>query len=172
MNVWAKTLFIINYDENDGHFDHVVPPTPPPGTAGEYVYSPASVAPPLPTGLGFRVPCLLVSPFTRGGLVSSSVFDHTSVIQLLETKFNVKCPNISDWRRAIAGNLIDAIALPQPWPPSPQVMPTQETTPSRATPSGPIPSSDVPEVKFPVALAATGVAAAGLVALRNRRANG
>ena len=35
--LWAKTAFILNYDENDGLFDHVVPPTPPPGTPDEYV---------------------------------------------------------------------------------------------------------------------------------------
>jgi phospholipase C len=197
MSVWAKTLLILNYDENDGHFDHVVPPTAPPGTAGEYVYTPTSLGPPLPVGLGFRVPCILISPFTKGPLVSHQVFDHTSVIQLLETKFSVKCPNISDWRRSTAGNLLDAInfaatptadlpalpdaddlaamahaetSLPQPWPPSAQVMPTQEKTPARGTPSGPVPPSNLPEVPLPTLLPAVAVAAAaGVYALRTRR---
>ena len=62
--VWAKTLFILNYDENDGIFDHVVPPTAPAGTAMEYVKG-------LPIGAGFQVPCILVSPWTAGGWVCS-----------------------------------------------------------------------------------------------------
>src|ERR1700728_2466787 len=69
--VWAKTVFVLNYDENDGIFDHVVPPTPPPGTPKEYVQD-------LPIGGGFRVPCIVVSPWTAGGWVCRPPFDHTS----------------------------------------------------------------------------------------------
>jgi phospholipase C len=75
--VWAKTLFILNYDENDGIFDHVAPPVPPVGTPHEFVDG-------LPIGAGFRVPCILVSPWTTRGWVSSDVFDHTSVLLFLE----------------------------------------------------------------------------------------
>jgi phospholipase C len=53
-DVWNKTVLILNYDENDGLFDHVVPPTPPPHTPGEYIHD-------LPIGAGFRVPCVIVS---------------------------------------------------------------------------------------------------------------
>ena len=59
--VWAKTAFILNYDENDGIFDHVAPPVPPPGTAGEFIEG-------VPVGGGFRVPCIIVSPWTAGRL--------------------------------------------------------------------------------------------------------
>jgi phospholipase C len=75
--VWAKTVFILDYDENDGLFDHVVPPLPPAGTADEFAND-------LPIGGGFRVPCLIVSPWTAGGYVCSENFDHTSVLQFLE----------------------------------------------------------------------------------------
>src|ERR1700743_1199924 len=71
--VWARSALILNYDENDGQFDHVAPPTPPPGTASEYVKG-------QPIGLGFRVPCTIVSPFTRGGYVCGDTFDHTSTL--------------------------------------------------------------------------------------------
>ena len=64
--VWAKTVFIFNYDENDGLFDHVPPPVPPPGTPGEFVNG-------LPIGGGFRVPCIIVSPWTAGGWVCSEL---------------------------------------------------------------------------------------------------
>ena len=99
--VWAKTVFILNYDENDGIFDHVAPPVPPAGTAGEFVNG-------LPIGGGFRVPCILVSPWTAGGWVCSQPFDHTSVLQFLEKVTGVKEPNISDWRRRTFGDLTSA----------------------------------------------------------------
>jgi phospholipase C len=91
-DVWAKTLFILNYDENDGIFDHVPPPVPPDGTPHEFVNG-------LPIGAGFRVPCILISPWTTGGRVCSDVFDHTSILLFLEKLTGVREPNISEWRR-------------------------------------------------------------------------
>ncbi|HEX5482746.1 MAG TPA: alkaline phosphatase family protein [Terriglobia bacterium] len=99
--VWAKTVFILDYDENDGIFDHVAPPAPPPGTPQEFVDG-------LPIGGGFRVPCILVSPWTVGGWVSSEPFDHTSVLRFLEIFTGVPEPNISDWRRKTFGDLTSA----------------------------------------------------------------
>jgi phospholipase C len=101
-DVWAKTLFILNYDENDGLFDHVPPPVPPQGTPGEFVGG-------LPIGGGFRVPCILVSPWTAGGWVSSEPLDHTSVLQFLEIFTGVREPNISEWRRRTFGNYTKAL---------------------------------------------------------------
>jgi phospholipase C len=97
--VWAKTAFILNYDENDGLFDHVAPPVPPPGTPHEFVKE-------LPIGGGFRVPCIIVSPWTAGGWVCSELFDHTSVLQFLEKFTGVKEPNITAWRRKTFGDLV------------------------------------------------------------------
>ena len=117
-DVWARTLFILTYDENGGFFDHVPPPVPPAGTAGEYL-----TANPLPSaaggiagpiGLGFRVPCLLVSPFTRGGYLSSAVYDHTSILRLIETRFGVPVPNLTAWRRQAVGDLTAGLDLRQP----------------------------------------------------------
>jgi phospholipase C len=96
--VWAKTVFILNYDENDGIFDHVAPPTPPEGTPGEFVDG-------LPIGGGFRVPCVIVSPWTVGGWVCSQPFDHTSTLQFLEKFTGVSEPNITPWRRKTFGDL-------------------------------------------------------------------
>jgi phospholipase C len=108
--VWEKTALIISYDENGGFFDHVAPPTAPPGTPGEFVTVPlAGVADSMgiagPIGLGFRVPALVISPYTRGGLVASEVFDHTSQLRLAETRFGVEVPNLSAWRRATVGDM-------------------------------------------------------------------
>lgn len=99
--VWAKTVFILTYDENDGLFDHVVPPTPRAGTVDEFIGG-------LPIGGGFRVPTIIVSPWTAGGWVCSEQFDHTSSLRLLEKFTGVHEPNITDWRRRTFGDFTSA----------------------------------------------------------------
>ena len=59
--------------------------------------------------MGFRVPMLVLSPFSRGGHVASEVFDHTSQLRFLEERFGVKAPNISAWRRHTAGDLTSTL---------------------------------------------------------------
>jgi len=138
--VWKKTIFILAYDENDGYFDHVAPFTAPhphqPGTgkvsagvdtsvdfvtlaeAKERNGFPEKFEVESPIGLGFRVPLIVASPWTRGGWVNSQVFDHTSTLQFLEkflshkTGRTVAEPNISDWRRLICGDLTSVF---RPW---------------------------------------------------------
>ena len=74
---------------------------------------------PAPVGLGFRVPLILVSPWTRGGWVTSETADHTSVIQFLE-KWTAALgkpavsPNISAWRRKVCGDLTEAFDFASP----------------------------------------------------------
>ena len=122
-DTWASTVLLINYDENDGYFDHLVPPMPEPGTPDEFVDG-------LPIGLGTRVPLTVVSPWSRGGWVNSQVFDHTSIIRFLETWTGVTEPNISAWRRTVAGDLTSCFdfAHPDLGVPTPdEVMPLSET---------------------------------------------
>jgi phospholipase C len=132
-DVWRKTVFILCYDENDGYFDHIPPFVPPrpdlpgsglasPGidTAGEHVREdPADDGPGRagrdgPIGLGYRVPLVVASPWSRGGYVCSEVFDHTSILRFLEVFLSGKLgrsieePNISTWRRAVCGDLTSA----------------------------------------------------------------
>ena len=148
--VWKKTIFILTYDENDGYFDHVPPfvaPNPADAATGktspgidaraEYVtmeqerrrtgmseeYMRES-----PIGLGYRVPLVIASPWSRGGWVNSQVFDHTSSLQFVEDFLSKKWgksiteTNISSWRRAVCGNLASAFrpyngeAIPKPKP--------------------------------------------------------
>ncbi len=129
--VWKKTIFILAYDENDGYFDHVPPYVVP------HPYQPDSglVSKGIDTrvefvrmeqelkrkalhdsresaiGLGYRVPLLIASPWSRGGTVCSEVFDHTSILQFLENFLSNKSgkkieeTNISAWRRTICGDL-------------------------------------------------------------------
>ncbi len=112
-DVWSKTVLFHMYDENDGFFDHVPPPVAPPGTKGEFLSVdplPADadgVAGPL--GLGFRVPLLIISPFSRGGHISSQTFDHTSQLRFIEERFGVKAPNLSAWRRNTVGDLTSTL---------------------------------------------------------------
>ncbi|WP_327175106.1 phospholipase C, phosphocholine-specific [Streptomyces sp. NBC_01335] len=159
-DVFDSTVLFLNYDENDGFFDHVPPPAPPAGTPGEFLNG-------VPYGFGFRVPMTVVSPWTRGGWVSSEVFEHTSVLRFLETWTTAlgtpaACPNISEWRRKVSGDLTGvfdfahpvkgAVALPAtgviglstcgPLPnpvPTNNALPAQEpgTRPSRALPYQP-----------------------------------
>ncbi len=130
--VWKKTIFILNYDENDGYFDHIPPFVAPhpndPGNGkaspgldvtGEFVTREEEVkfgfdegdSRTSPVGLGYRVPLIIASPWSRGGWVNSEVCDITSTIQFMEkflskkTGKKIEEPNISSWRRAITGNL-------------------------------------------------------------------
>ncbi len=121
-DVWKKTIFILAYDENDGYFDHVPTFIPPEHNNSEtgkvsdgidtridYVKLEDQSAGPI--GLGFRVPLVIASPWSRGGYVNSEVFDHTSTLQFLETFLNKKFAkdiqetNITKWRRTICGDL-------------------------------------------------------------------
>ncbi|MEU8526293.1 phosphocholine-specific phospholipase C [Streptomyces sp. NPDC048629] len=152
-DVWRHTVLLINYDENDGFFDHVPPPVPPADDKDERYKG-------LPTGLGIRVPLLVVSPWSVGGYVCSEVFDHTSVVRFLETWTGVREPNITPWRRRVTGDLTSAfdfrrghrqpeVEQPGPippftgrWRPQPplvQKMPVQEpgTRPARPLPYQP-----------------------------------
>ena len=134
--VWKKTIFIVTYDENDGYFDHVPPFVPPktgfPGSGKisrhmdtwqefarkEHELERHADQPEEarwgPVGLGFRVPMLVVSPWSRGGYVNSDVLDHTSTIQLIERVMQKKATgelyenNISPWRRMVCGDLSSA----------------------------------------------------------------
>jgi phospholipase C len=114
-DVWANTVLFIMYDENDGFFDHVPPPTAPPGTAGEYLTvdplpsSAGGVAGPI--GLGVRVPMLVVSPFSKGGWVCSDVFDHTSQLKFIASTFNVDVPNLTAWRDSAVGDLTSTLPI-------------------------------------------------------------
>lgn len=128
--IWKKTIFILAYDENDGYFDHIPPFVAPDHQAVDSGKVSKGIDPSQervnleheklrpyqdirkgPIGLGFRVPLLIASPWSRGGRVCSEVFDHTSVIQFLEkfiskkSKENIHESNITEWRRTVCGDL-------------------------------------------------------------------
>ena len=125
--VWSKTAFFLMYDENDGFFDHVPPPVPPISRAQgissvdttNEIFPGSSEYPAGPYGLGLRVPMIVISPWSKGGYVSSEVFDHTSLIRFIERRFGPHHPgirenNITPWRRAVAGDLTSAFDFVSP----------------------------------------------------------
>lgn len=115
--VFAKTVFILNYDESGGFYDHMPPPVPPVGAyhgkstvpldgeTKEYRGTGLADNEGHPVGLGIRTPTIIISPWSRGGHVCSELFDHTSVLQFMEKRFGVQEPNISPWRRSVCGDL-------------------------------------------------------------------
>ncbi|WP_431260151.1 phosphocholine-specific phospholipase C [Roseateles chitinivorans] len=135
-DVWSKTVLFINFDENDGFFDHVPPPAAPSyvswnanpaqavlagastvDTTGEYceILNGASATYlHRPYGMGPRVPLYIVSPWSKGGWVNSQTSDHTSVLRFIEARFGVKETNIGPWRRAVAGDLTSCFNFADP----------------------------------------------------------
>ncbi|HRO84929.1 MAG TPA: phospholipase C, phosphocholine-specific [Niabella sp.] len=132
--VWKKTIFILTYDENDGYFDHVPPFIAPDfrkSETGAVSNSIKNIAKEFVTmddeinqkgitpqnarehaiGLGYRVPFVVASPWSRGGFVNSQIFDHTSCVQFIEdfasrkTGKKLRLDNVSEWRRAVCGDL-------------------------------------------------------------------
>ncbi|HVK21523.1 MAG TPA: phospholipase C, phosphocholine-specific [Actinokineospora sp.] len=141
-DLWNRTVFLLTYDEDGGFFDHMPPPAPPvvgDGSDGaSTVANTDEIVSAAPICLGIRVPMLVVSPWSRGGKVSSEVFDHTSVLRFLEKWTGVAEPNISPWRRAVCGDLTSTVDTTRPdatYPPLAVPVPT--TGPSPTYPSPP-----------------------------------
>lgn len=124
---WQRTVFIINYDEWGGFFDHVAPATAPDANPSN--------------GLrGFRVPALVISPLARRGMVAQNTYDHTSVLKLIEWRWGL--PPLTP-RDAAARNIAEVLNFSAPpdltaprWN-VPAVLP--EACPADATPASPPP---------------------------------
>jgi phospholipase C len=104
---WPRTVLIWCYDEHGGYYDHV----PPPAAAEPDDVRPRTAPEDRYDRLGFRVPAVIVSPFAKPNYVSSVVHDHTSVLKLIETKWNL--PPLTH-RDAAADNLLDSLDLVGP----------------------------------------------------------
>ena len=105
---WPQTVLLYLYDEHGGYYDHV----PPPPAVSPDAIGPQIHVPPDPPGAydryGFRVPAVVVSPFARRGYVSHVVHDHTSILKLIETVWNLPALTFRD---ANADNLLDSLDL-------------------------------------------------------------
>ncbi len=101
---WGKSLLIITFDEWGGFFDHVPPPVAPIPPGERQIGNTDGLR-------GFRVPTILISPFAKRGNVSSRVYDHSSVLRLIEARWNLEPLTVRD---ASANNLMDEIDLTIP----------------------------------------------------------
>jgi phospholipase C len=127
-DVFSKTALFLMFDENDGLFDHMVPPTPPQSRKEglstidltNEIFTGNAEFEAGPYGLGVRVPMIVISPWSKGGWVDSELFDHTSLIKFVEQRFGhvgnkqLREHNISKWRRAITGDLTSAFNFKTP----------------------------------------------------------
>jgi phospholipase C len=137
---WNNTVLVINHDEWGGFFEHVPPPR---------AIAPNSVDPDLVNGralLGCRVPCIVASPWTVGSPFSPTVhhggFDHTSVLKMIESVFNVR-PLAARETSLDLGNLLSTIdfnrtprpapILPMPHPVIPQPICVSSLGPTEVT---------------------------------------
>jgi phospholipase C len=124
---WPGAVIVINYDEWGGFFDHVPPPSAPIPEADQAAGTIDGLR-------GFRVPCLLISPFARRGFVSSTVYDHTSVLRLIEWRWGLSPLTVRDEQ---ANNFADELDFSNPIldAPSYNVPPGPFGTPCDATAS-------------------------------------
>lgn len=96
---WPSTVLIINFDEWGGFFEHVPPTVAPIPPADRLAGNQDGRR-------GFRVPCLVISPWSRRGYVAAGVYDHTSVLKMIEWRWNLRPLTIRD---ASAKNLASAL---------------------------------------------------------------
>jgi phospholipase C len=133
---WDKTVLIWNYDEGGGYYDHVPPPR---AIKPDDIPPTIQVPPDAPAGYdryGFRVPAVIVSPFARRDYVSHVVHDHTSILKLIQTKWNLPALTFRD---ANADNLLDSLDLKaKPFQNPPKLAaPGLTANPSACTPGQP-----------------------------------
>jgi phospholipase C len=136
---WKSTVLVYTYDEHGGYYDHVAPP---PAVKPDNIPPGIDVDKPIVGAYdryGFRVPTVIVSPFAKRNYVSHQVHDHTSILKLIETKWNL---GALTYRDANASNLLDSLDLEGPPafadPPS-LPAPHKAGLCKPGTPGGPIP---------------------------------
>jgi phospholipase C len=110
--LWPKMMFVLCWDEGGGYYDHV---PPPPAIAPDDVPPDIQVPPDEPGGYdqyGFRVPALVISPYTKPGHVSSVVYDHTSILATIEYKWNLPALTPRDANATPLLDFLDLVAPP------------------------------------------------------------
>jgi phospholipase C len=128
---WSKTVLIINYDEWGGFFDHVPPPLAPIPTA-------SAAAGDTDGRLGFRVPCVVISPYAQRGVVAHGLYDHTSILKMIEWRFGLPPLTVRD---RTANNLADVLNFAHP----------DTAAPAFTVPTGPFGSPCTPAPPSPLA---------------------
>ena len=118
---WPKTLLVWTYDEHGGYYDHVPPPP---------ALAPDAIGPASPVGpggdkpydgfrrYGFRVPAVVISPYARKDHVTHTIHDHTSILAMVERKWNLPAMTFRDANAADLGDFLDLSAPSFPEPPA------------------------------------------------------
>src|SRR6202140_2458990 len=126
---WSKTVLIITYDEWGGFYDHVPPPLAP-------IPDASAQAGDKDGRLGFRVPCVVISPYARRNFIAHGQYDHTSILKMIEWRFGVPPLTIRD---QTANNLAEVLDLATP----------DVSAPAFTVPSGPFGAPCAPAVPSP-----------------------
>jgi phospholipase C len=126
---WSKTVLIVNFDEWGGFFDHVPPPLAPIPTA-------SAAAGDTDGHLGFRVPCVVISPYAQRGFIAHGLYDHTSILKMIEWRFGLPPLTVRD---QTANNLAEVLNLAAP----------DVTAPTFTVPTGPFGSPCPPVTPGP-----------------------
>lgn len=103
-DLWRSSMLLIVYDEHGGIFDHVAP-TPLPSPDGISSLNPRFDF----TMSGLRVPAVLVSPYVKQGTISSTIFDHTSIIATALKLFTPSWPSDALFSRAEAAHTLESL---------------------------------------------------------------
>ena len=129
---WGDSVFILTTDEHGGFYDHVPPqPTVSPDGIKPLDLTANAICAPPQTGptcdfvyTGYRVPLIVVSPFSKKNFVSHTVADYTAWLKFVETRF--KLPNLTqrDAAQMDMTEFFDFVNVPWKTPPTPPVQPT------------------------------------------------
>ncbi len=96
---WDSLAVFVTWDDYGGFYDHVAPPQVD------------------PMGYGFRVPCLIISPYARAGFLDRTTNDHTSILRFLETRFGLPALSSRDAAANALGEAFDLASPPRPYAP-------------------------------------------------------
>jgi phospholipase C len=138
---WKDSVFIWSFDEGGGLYDHY-PPQPavhPDGIPPQDLETKdAIINPPADFNrTGFRLPLIVVSPFTKKHYVSHTVADTTAILKLIETRFNLPNLTARDAAQPDMSEFFDFQNVPWATPPAPPVQPTNGKCDPKLLPSAP-----------------------------------
>jgi phospholipase C len=113
---WGRSAMFLTYDEHGGLYDHVEPPPAcPPDDLAEPLDSGEL---PVFDGYGIRVPFIVVSPFAKKRFVSDRVYDHTSIVRFVESRFVMPALTNRDANAEAPWDMFDFDAAPHATPPA------------------------------------------------------
>jgi len=121
---WQSSLLVVTYDEHGGFFDHV----PPPKAADDRANLGFDQ-------LGFRVPTMVIGPYIKQGYVSSTVYDHTSVLKQIENMFHLAPLTMRDAAANDFSDMIDTDRLASGDASAPVTLPVVDVDPGMLDPA-------------------------------------